>query len=209
MNIVSPVIEQYLNGLDPITDPVLLEMETYAASLRFPIVGPLVGRVLYQLAMISGARRIFEMGSGFGYSAYWFAKALSPYGKIFCTDASADHARRAQNTFEKNGWTATLQFQVGNALTMIDQVPGEFDIIFNDIDKEDYPQAFHKALPRLRRGGLLISDNVLWGGAVATDDSRASTAGIREYTRLIFSNENLVSSILPIRDGVSITVKLV
>lgn len=208
MDIVNPAIEQYMLNLDPVTDPILRDMQDYAAPRNFPIVGPLVGRVLYQLALISGARRIFEMGSGFGYSAYWFAQALGPNGEIICTDGSADNARRAMSSFENAGLAAKIRFEVGNALDIIDRVPGEFDIIFNDIDKEYYPEAFRKALPRLRRGGLMITDNVLWSGSVVVEDNRPSTAGVREYNRLIFSNPQVRSSILPIRDGVALSVKI-
>lgn len=208
MDIVNPAIENYLHDLDPVRDPILLDMQAYAAPRNFPIVGPLVGRVLQQLALISGAQRIFEMGSGFGYSAYWFAQALGPQGRVYCTDGSAENARRAQDYFARAGLSAKLHFEVGDALAIIDQVPGEFDIIFNDIDKEYYPRAFHQAWPRLRRGGLLITDNVLWHGSVVTQDDRPSTAGVREFTRLIFNSPQLVSSILPLRDGVSVSVKM-
>ena len=208
MDIVNPIIETYLQSLDPVSDPVLLEMQAFAAPRRFPIVGPLVGRLLYQIARMNGARRVYEMGSGFGYSAYWFARALGPGGVVYATDGSADHARRAQEWFAKAGLSDRLRFAVGDALDLIDQADGSFDIIFNDIDKEQYPQAFHKALPRLRPGGLLITDNVLWSGAVVADDGRESTRGVREYNRLIFESPGLVSSILPLRDGVSISLKL-
>lgn len=208
MSIVNQAIEKYLLELNPPNDPVLREMERLAAPGNFPIVGPLVGRLLYQMALITKAKRIFEMGSGFGYSAYWFARALGEDGEIICTDGSKQHARQAEEFFKKGGLRAKMRFEVGDALDIIDRTAGEFDIVFNDIDKPFYPKAFERALPRLKVGGLLITDNVLWGGAVVTDDAAPSTLGVKEYTRLIYESSDLFTTIIPIRDGVSISVKL-
>jgi predicted O-methyltransferase YrrM len=208
MEIVNNAIEQYLRELSPVIDPVLAEMEKLAEPSHFPIVGPLVGRLLYQLTLITGARRVFEMGSGFGYSAYWFAKALPPDGRIFCTEGSRDRAQLAKEFFARGGLERKLHLEVGDALEIIDRTPGEFDIIFNDIDKEFYPAALQKALPRLRKGGLLISDNVLWSGRVVEGDTAPSTRGVREYNQLVFTSQELFTTIVPVRDGVSISVKM-
>ncbi len=208
MDIVNREIEQYLYDLGRPKDAVLLEMERLAEPRNFPIVGPLVGRFLYQLVLISGARRVFEMGSGFGYSAYWFALALPEDGRVICTDGSSENARLAREFFARSRMEPKLEFHVGDAVEIIDKVPGEFDIIFVDIDKEKYPRAFEKALPRLKKGGLLITDNVLWHGAVVSGERDEATRGILEYTRLLYNTEGLFTSILPLRDGVSVSVKL-
>src|SRR3989442_41877 len=135
-------------------------MQQNAIERNFPIIGPLVGRMLYTIAQASRAHRILELGSGFGYSAYWFAKALGKDGLVVCTEANPDNAARAEEYFQRGKIVSKVKFLVGDALKLVDEIDGQFDIIFNDIDKHQYPKAFRKALPRLRKGGLLISDNV-------------------------------------------------
>lgn len=134
---------------------ILLEMERLAAKKRFPIVGPLVGRLLAQMAGAIGARRVFEFGSGFGYSAYWFVKGMNGQGRVVFTDDEEENAQLARGFLKRVGLDSCLQVEVGDALEIIDRQSGTFDIIFIDCDKERYPLAFEKALPRIRPGGLL------------------------------------------------------
>jgi predicted O-methyltransferase YrrM len=187
---------------------VLTDMERQAAERDFPIVGPLVGRMLCLLAWSIGARRILELGSGFGYSAYWFARALPEDGELILTEASAQNLAQAKKFFRQGGVRCRVRFELGDAFEILDRLPGEFDIIFNDVDKEQYPAAFHKAVPRLRRGGYFLSDNMLWGGRVVDDVTDATTRGVVELTKLLFQAPNLYTTILPIRDGVSVSLKL-
>jgi len=208
LQLTHPRVEEYLYAQTPERDAVLKEMERFGTGLDFPMVGPLVGRFLFQLAFCTKARRIFEMGSGFGYSAYWFAKAVPEDGEVICTEGSPENASRAKTFFKKGGIEKKITFEVGNAIDIIDRYSAPFDIIFIDIDKESYPEAFHKALPKLRSGGLLIADNVLWFGRVVTGDRSSSTEGIREFTRLIYTTKGLFTTILPLRDGVSISIKI-
>lgn len=208
MDIVAPEIEAYLSRLFPSQDSILQEMERVGEDRRFPIVGPQVGRLLCLLARMTGATRIFEMGSGFGYSAYWFLKGMSSQGRVILTDDSRENLDRARDYFKRAGFSERVVIEEGNALELIDRYPGPFDIIFNDIDKEQYPQAFEKAMPRLRPGGLLISDNVLWFGSILTDSREADVQGIRRYNRLISESDGLFSMIIPIRDGLSISMKM-
>ena len=221
INILHPTINEYLQDIIPKRDEVLTEMEVHARENRFPIVGPLVGRVLHQLVLITNPTRIFEMGSGFGYSAYWMAKALQkPEATIICTDGSQGNADRAADYLKRGGIADRIDYRVGNALEIIDQTDGEFDIIYNDIDKDGYPDAFQKAIPRLRKGGLFITDNMLWGGRVtqkteskSTDLNdrdqwiNATTEGVKEVTRLQYSSQDVFTTIIPLRDGVSVAVK--
>lgn len=207
-DIVIPRIEQYLVNLETTRDAVLIEMERQAAERDFPIVGPLVGRTLCLLARSVGARRILELGSGFGYSAYWFARALPEDGELILTEASAKNSKQAQEFFRQGGVRCRLRFEVGDALEIIDRMPGDFSIIFNDVDKAQYPAVFSKAIPRVRVGGYFMSDNMLWGGRVVDDHSEPTTKGVLELTRLLFQAPNLYTIILPIRDGVSVSLKL-
>ncbi len=207
MDITHPAVDAYLHALTPDRDPVLQEMERIAAQQRFPIVGPLVGRLLYQLTIISGARRVLEFGSGFGYSAYWFAKALPSGGVVVCTEGSGERVEMMRASFRRGGMERKLEAHVGDALEVIDRLDGPFDVIFNDIDKERYPEALRKALPLLRDGGLFVSDNVLWGGSVTTNERRPDALAIQEFNRTLYGTPGLWTTILPLRDGVSVSVK--
>ena len=222
LDVLHPSIDEYLLEVIPARDEVLTEMEAYARENRFPIVGPLVGRVLHQLALLTNPTRIFEMGSGFGYSAYWMAKALrQPEASIICTDGSQENADRAAGYLARGGIADRIDYRVGNALEIIDETEGDFDIIYNDIDKDGYPEAFRKAIPRLRSGGLFITDNMLWLGRVVTYDTDAdvqgldeeeqwvhnTTVGVKELTRLLYSSPDVFTTIIPLRDGVSVAIK--
>jgi caffeoyl-CoA O-methyltransferase len=208
MDIVAPSIDKYMADLLPERDRPLREMEAFAAKTGFPIIGPLVGRLLAQLTILTRAKRILELGSGYGYSAYWFAKALSGDGKIICTDANPINRDHALSFFKQGRMLKKLDFRVGNALQIIEELDGKFDIILNDINKKDYPEAFHKALPRLKKGGLLITDNVLRSGRVVEKNPNDSIKAIREYNNLIYRTNRLWTTIIPLRDGVSVSVKL-
>ncbi len=206
-DIVFPHIEQYLERLETTRDAVLTEMERQAAERDFPIVGPLVGRMLCLLARSIGARRILELGSGFGYSAYWFARALPEDGELILTEGSAKNLAQAKEFFRQGSPRCRVRFELGDAFDILDRLPGEFDIIFNDVDKEQYPAAFHKAVPRVRAGGFFLSDNMLWGGRVVDGATHPTTQGVLELTRLLFQAPGLYTTILPIRDGVSVSLK--
>jgi predicted O-methyltransferase YrrM len=208
MDILTPAIGEYLANIIPDRDAVMEEMEEYARKHNFPIIGPLVGRLLYQLARMTGAKRILELGSGYGYSAYWFGRAIGNEGEIFCTEGDERNVERAKEYFRRGKIRSTATFLNGDALRLVDDLKGPFDIIFNDIDKHQYPRAFRKALPLLKKGGLLISDNVLWSGKILDRKPDRDTAGILTYTRLIYSSKELFTSIIPLRDGVAVSTKL-
>ena len=206
--IVFPRIEGYLENLETTRDAILADMERQATELDFPIVGPLVGRTLCLLARSIGARRILELGSGFGYSGYWFARALPEDGDLILTDTSPQRMAQAREFFERGSIRCRVRFEVGDGLKILDRLPGEFDVIFNDVHKEQYPSAYEKAVPRLRVGGYFICDNMLWGGRVVDDVTHPSTRGVLELTRLLFQAQDLYTAILPMRDGVSVSLKL-
>ena len=205
--IVYPAVERYLHGVTPASPPVLRNMEARAAKEGFPIVGPLVGRLLALLAKAVQARTVFELGSGFGYSALWFASALAEDGRVVLTDTSAAHLQEARSYFEEAGQASKAEFQAGDALERVLVYPEPCDIIFIDMDKARYPLALAAALPKLRSGGLLIADNVLWSGRVAQPRPDADTAGIQQFTRALYATRELSTTILPLRDGVSVSLK--
>ncbi len=206
--ITAEPIETYLYSLLPARDEVLAEMEAAAAKRNIPIVGPAVARVLHQLALISGAKTVFEMGSAIGYSTIWWARAVGDSGRVIYTDGDRKNADEARGYFERAGVASRITVHVGDALELLSEQKQEFDIIFCDLDKEDYPRALRLALPRLRKGGLLVADNVLWSGKVAEPNpSEASTKAIIEFNRLLYAAADMFTTILPIRDGIAVAVK--
>ena len=200
-------VEEYLYAMLPPRDEVLAEMEAEATKNDVPIVGPAVARILYQLAVISGAKRVFEMGSAIGYSTIWWARAVGDGGRVIYTDSDRKNADRARRYFERAGVGQRITIRVGDALELLSEEKEPYDIIFNDVDKEDYPRVLRLMLPHLRSGGLFITDNVLWSGRVSQPNPDAKTKAILEFNRLMYSSKDLFTSILPIRDGVSICVK--
>jgi caffeoyl-CoA O-methyltransferase len=214
MNITEPRIDDYILGLISQTSPtegeseVLREMERYARENRFPIIRPLAGRFLRQLAIAANAKSVFEMGSGFGYSAMWFAGGLVEGGRIICTDGSHDNKRKALEYLKRAGYESLVEFRVGDARDIIKGFGGPFDIILNDIDKEQYPETIDLAIPRLRKGGVFITDNVLWSGRVLDEDPDEATRGVLEFNRRLFQSQEVLASIIPIRDGLGMAVKL-
>lgn len=206
--ITTPVVETYVYSILPARDEVLTQIENEAIKRDIPIVGPAVGRVLYQLALISGAKTVFELGSAVGYSTIWWARAVGDGGRVIYTDGDRKKADEARGYFERAGVADRITVKVGDALELLSEQKQEYDIIFCDIDKEDYPRAFKLAVPRIRKGGLLVADNVLWSGRVAQENpSEASTKAILEFNRLLYSSAELFPTVLPIRDGVAVAVK--
>jgi predicted O-methyltransferase YrrM len=209
MDIVDPLIDDYLTRLAASPDPVEAEMRRYADEREgFPIVGQVMGTLLGQFALLVGARRIFEVGSGFGYSAFWFARVLEAGSTVTLTDFDRENLDRARAWLGKAGLLDRCRFEpAGDGLEALARAESGIDLVFLDGEKAEYPKALAIALPKLRAGGLVLADNVLWGGAVARGESDAATSGLREYTRVIFGSEGLVSTIVPIRDGLAITLK--
>jgi caffeoyl-CoA O-methyltransferase len=200
-------VERYLYEILPKRDEVVAEMEEQARQRSIPIIGPAVARVLAQYARLIGAKRVFEMGSAIGYSTIWLARAVGDGGRVYYTDGSEKNASEARGYFERAGVADRIQILIGDSRDLIDNVEGEFDLIFNDVDKYQYPDAFRKAVPRVRSGGLFITDNVLWSGRVAREDADRDTEGVREFNRLIYSSDELYPTILPIRDGIAVCLK--
>ena len=209
MNIVEPKIEDYIVSLRNEDDTLLAEMEAYAEENDFPIIGPEVGRLLHILTRATGAKTVFEMGSGYGYAGYWIAGALPDDGLIHMTDGSDMLKQMAIGVFRRAGFEHKMNFHLGNALEIIDQTEGPFDIVFNDIDKEYYPETVDRVVPKLRTGGLFITDNTLWYGKVADGSTPdKTTTGVLEFNKRVTNHPQLRTVILPIRDGLTVCVKL-
>lgn len=205
--ITDPAVEGYLRSLLPPRDRVLLKMEERARRERIPIVGPLVGTVLSQLAFLLRARRVFELGSAIGYSTVWLARAVGPSGRVFYTDADPGKARDAARYLARAGLLSRVTLLVGDALQSFRRTPGDFDLVFNDVDKQDYPRVWKAASARIRPGGLFLSDNTLWSGRVAQTKQDAWTRAIHRMNLAVAKDRRFVSSLLPLRDGLTVAWK--
>jgi caffeoyl-CoA O-methyltransferase len=209
-HIVDAEIEAYLAQLQRTRDPVLVEMEARAAASKFPIIGPLVGRLCQQIAQAVGARDIFEMGSGFGYSTWWFAQAVGDGGRVVHTDGDATKSAEAKSWLDKAGLGTRVHYEVGDACEVIKKYPGPFDVVFIDIDKHAYPQALELARSRVRVGGYIICDNALWSGNPLLPASKqdADTRGVVRYNKEAMGAADLLTTIVPLRDGVALSLKI-
>ncbi len=208
MEIIATDVNNYLDHLLPERPAVMQEMEKLAKDRNFPIIGPQVGRILFQYTKLIGAKRVFEMGSGFGYSAYWFALALPEDGKVICTEAASNNIDLAEDYLKAAGLLHKVEFKKGDAIKILSQTAGPVDIILNDVDKNDYPRALETALPKLRVGGLLLTDNSLWHGRIVESAPDIYTQGVLEYNQLAMSAENLWTTILSVRDGLAVSLKM-
>jgi len=201
-------VDDYLYSMLPKRDAVLAEMEDYAAVHRVPIVGPAVGRILQQLALMINAKTVFELGSAIGYSTIWWAQAVGEKGRVTYTDGDPKNAERARGYFDRAGVASRITVHTGDALEYLSEQKEEFDIIFNDVDKTDYPRVLRLVSARLRKGGLFITDNVLWNGRVAEKNPKgAETKAIVEFNRQLGASPEFMTTILPIRDGVAVALK--
>jgi predicted O-methyltransferase YrrM len=203
--LVSAQLDRYLIDVLPPRHAVIAEMEEVAKKRDVPIVGPAVATLLSLLARSIGARRVCELGSAIGYSTAFFAQAVGPGGSVLYTDGSEKNAREASGYLERLGLRDRVDVRIGEAVGSLESTTGDFDVVFIDIDKDGYPRALEAAAPRVRPGGYLLADNVLWSGRVVDDSIRdAATEGIREFNRRLFARRDFQSVIVPLRDGVAI-----
>ena len=204
--ITNPRIEQYLKNLSAEKDPLLLAMERRGHRQDFPIVDRLVGRLLSVLTRLKDPKLVVELGSGFGYSAYWFARALKR-GKVILTDHDPKNIDLAKKTFMQAGLARRAVFHAGDAIAIAKRYT-EIDILFIDIDKHQYLQAVKTLLPNLGRNALIIADNALWYGRVAGKRKDRDTQGIRAFNEYLFSRSDFFTTIVPLRDGVLLAQKI-
>lgn len=209
MDFIDADVAGYMRGLcDRWDAPVLLEMEALAKERSFPIVGRVVGATLEMLARAIRARRVFELGSGYGFSAYWFSRAVGEGGEVTLTDLDPDNARQAEEYLTRAGLWGPCRFMVSDAVTALAATQGEFDIVYCDVDKVGYPDAFAAARERIRVGGLYICDNVLWSGRVARDDHSPETEAIRAHNEAVYADGDFTPAIVPTRDGVMVALRV-
>ena len=205
--ITQPEVDDYLYSLLSARDEVLADMEAEATRSKIPIVGPVVGSFFAQLAHMTGARTVFEMGSAIGYSTIWWARAVGEGGRVHYTDSDPKNADKARRYFQRAGVAERITIHLGDAIEVLSEQKEAFDIVFNDIDKDDYPRVLRLVPPRVKKGGLFITDNVLWSAQVVAKTPDATTKAILEFNRQLYQSKDFETTILPVRDGVALAVR--
>jgi len=205
-----PAVQEFLTTLVPPRPAEMVEMEKHAEKTDFPIIGPAAGYICYQVARMIGAKSVFEMGSGYGYSTAWFAKAVKENGGGVVHHVVWDEklSQMATGHLSRLGYGDLIQYHVAEAVETLRQVSGPFDLIFNDINKEAYPASLTLIKEKLRPGGALIVDNILWSGRIFDKKySSPATEGVREFTKTITNDSDWIVSLVPVRDGVIVAYK--
>jgi predicted O-methyltransferase YrrM len=217
ITITDPRVENYLYAVLPERNAVLQEMERQARERDIPIVGPAVARLLFQYARLINARTVCELGSAIGYSTIWWAMAVGEGGKVHYTDGSDKNAKEARGYFQQAALADRIEVHVGDALEFFAGRKEQFDIVFCDVDKHDYPRVAQMASARVRKGGLFITDNTLWKGKLAhmagnpdlkPDPTDASTNAVAELNRMLYQSSDWYTTTVPLRDGVTVALRV-
>jgi len=209
-SLIPAYLMEYLDSLVPARPPEMQAMEVYAEKIDFPIIGPSSGYLCYQVARMIGARRIFELGSGYGYSTAWFAKAVTENGggEVFHVVWDEELSQQARQHLSVLGYAGMIRYHVGEAVQTLRETAGTFDLIFNDINKEGYADSLPVIAGKLRPGGVLIVDNMLWHGRIFdAKDKTPATESVRELTELLTKDPGWIVSLVPLRDGVVMAYK--
>ncbi len=210
MDIYYPTLTHYLNSLLPERPPELQVMEEFARKSGFPILNPASAYFCYQITRLTGARSVFELGSGYGYSTAWFALAVRENGggKVFHTVWDVELTNRARQHLTALGLNDLIEYHTGEAVQALRDSQGPFDLIFNDIEKTSYPASLPVIAEKLRPGGVLLADNLLWGGRVFNgNDHSPATQSIRKFTLDVIGDPAWIASIIPTGDGLLLAYK--
>jgi caffeoyl-CoA O-methyltransferase len=208
--LIPNYLMEYLDGLVPERPAEMQAMEAHAQEINFPIIGPASGYYCYQLARMIGAKRIFELGSGYGYSTAWFARAVTENGggEVFHVVWDEALSQQARQHLGALGYDGMIHYYVAEAVQTLKDTPGPFDLIFNDINKDGYAASLPVIVEKLRPGGVLIVDNMLWSGRVfEKGDKTPETASIRKLTELLTHSPDWIVSLAPVRDGVVVAYR--
>lgn len=202
--------QEYMETLVPPRESEIQKMEKYAKENGFPIIGPVCGYFCYQLARMIGAKNIFELGSGYGYSTAWFAKAVKENGGgiVHHTVWDDELSKQAAGHLSALRSDDVVKFHNAEAVETLRKTDGPFDIIFNDIDKEGYPDSLPVIKEKLRSGGILIIDNMLWSGRVWDEtNNEKNTEAIRRFILDVTTDPDWIVSLVPMRDGMIVAYK--
>lgn len=204
-SIVHPDVRAYLGALGGADDPLVDRLEAHAIERNFPLVGRASGRVLELLTRMVGGRRVFEFGSGFGFSAFFFARAVGEDGEVLGAEKDAHELVVHDRLYADHPLRARVHIAQGDAFEVFDATTGSFDVVFLDLHKAGYLEALRRALPRVRPGGLILADNVLWGGKTARPAQDTDTAVLQRFNETIFGDPRLQTVILPVGDGLAVS----
>lgn len=210
LDFFSAQVQDYMDGIVPDRPDEMRLMEAFAKSKGFPIIGPACGYFCYQIARMIKAKNVFELGSGYGYSTAWFAWAVKKNGggKVHHVVWEKELSQMACKSLSELGFDDVVEYHIGEAIETLRDTSGPFDLIFNDIDKNGYPESLPVIKDKLRSGGVLIIDNMLWGGRIFDqNDQEPDTQGVRKFTKEITNDKDWIISLVPIRDGLIIAFK--
>lgn len=216
---LSETAQRYLRATGPDHDEIQAEMAAYAAEEGFPIIGPDAGGVLRFLACTTQASRVFEFGSGFGYSAYWFLEGMPADGEIILTEIDADELAMAEEFLDRGGFAERATFEHGDAMEVIDRYDGAFELVLIDHEKHRYADGFEAIREQLPVGSAVVADNMLRGpidyeeilayfesGESLPDDP--DTQGIAEYIETVRADDAFQTTLLPVGSGIAVTTRI-
>ncbi|WP_243370201.1 O-methyltransferase [Geotalea sp. SG265] len=206
-HIIDPRVVNYISSLRAKEDPALMAMEEKAQAMKFPIIDRQVGQFLHLITLLKRPKLVVELGSGFGYSALWIARALEPGARIVLTDYAEKNMDHAREIFSTEGLACTAEFRTGNSLEL-GQDYDNIDLLFIDMDKYLYPQALEIMLPRLTADGLVVADNALWRGRVVENDGSKDSEPIRRFNELMCGNKEYFATVVPVGDGLLLAARL-
>ncbi len=212
-------IQRFVRVAGPDHDEIQDEMAAYADEHGFPTVGQEVGGVLRLLARLTDAERIFEFGSGYGYSAYWFLKGMDDDGHVILTEFDADELDMARDFFSRAGLTEQATFEHGDAVAIVDDHDGPFDVVLVDHQKSRYAEAFERVRDKVPVGGVVVADNLtspadadallayLEDGdeSVLPDDT---TRGIADYLGVVRGDDDFETIVLPVGEGLAVSTRI-
>ena len=214
--VLDTTAEAFLEAANPSPPPILAEMAAFGREENFPVVGADVGHLLRVIAQLAGAERIFEFGSGFGYSAAWFLGALPADGELVLTEYDAENLDTAQDFLPRLDHDATVHYERGDAMETFQQYDGPFDVVLLDHEKAAYVDAFEDVRGDLADGGVVVADNMMAGpvepaevtaaveGADSGDDQ---TAGVADYIEHVRDDPGFETAFVPLGEGLAISVQ--
>ncbi|MDG5820462.1 O-methyltransferase [Natronococcus sp. A-GB7] len=228
VDVLSEEMERFVRAVGPEPDETLREMDEYADSAGFPHVGPEVGGFLRFLARVVGAERVFEFGSGYGYSAYWFADALPETGEIVLTEVDEDELELARKYMAAGGYDHRACYELGDALETIEEYAGPFDVALIDHQKHRYVDAFEAIRPKIPVGGVVVADNAITAGPIEfetllevvereaeregewtiPDSANEHTRGIAAYLERVTGDSSFETVVLPLGEGIAVSYRV-
>ncbi len=208
--ILTPAVDAYVDQLLGPPSPLAIRLAEHAQRRGFPLIGHTSGNWLELLTRAIGGKRIFEFGSGFGFSAHYFARAVGASGEVIGAEHDAHELEDFDRLYGSHPLRERIDIRLGCAFEVFHATEGPFDAVLIDIEKEDYLQALSEALTRLRPGGLILADNVLWGGKTAhpASDDDPATRALQAFNEQLFSDPRIQTGILPAGDGLSVSLVL-